>query len=101
MDIGISARRTSLGQSLPKRPSTPSLLRATSGTKPDVDHPAVFVFVKDGVTEVSALPCKGGWDSGGATQFPATPNQPAWPRDPSLKDVVYKPPATSTTQPTR
>jgi hypothetical protein len=65
--------------------------------KTDPDHPAVYVFVKDGVKEVSALPCRGGWDSGGARKFPATPNQPAWPKKPSLEDVAYKP---STTAPT-
>ena len=65
--------------------------------KTDADHPAVYVFVKDGVKEVSALPCRGGWDSGGARKFPATPNQPAWPKKPSLKDVVYKPPTTAPT----
>ena len=63
--------------------------------KTDADHPAVYVFVKDGVKEVSALPCRGGWDSGGARKFPATPNQPAWPKKPSLPDVVYKPPTTA------
>jgi hypothetical protein len=67
--------------------------------KTDADHPAVYVFVKDGVKEVSALPCRGGWDSGGAKKFPATPNQPAWPKKPSLKDVLYKPPATAPAAP--
>jgi hypothetical protein len=70
--------------------------------KTDADHPAVYVFVKDGVKEVSALPCRGGWDSGGAKKFPATPNQPAWPKKPSLEDVSYKPPTTApTSQPRR
>jgi hypothetical protein len=67
--------------------------------KTDADHPAVYVFVKDGVNEVSALPCRGGWDSGGARKFPFTPNQPAWPKKPSLKDVVYKPPTTAPAAP--
>src|SRR6185295_17988058 len=33
--------------------------------KSDPEHPAVYLFVKDGVHEVSSLPCKGGYDSGG------------------------------------
>jgi hypothetical protein len=60
--------------------------------KTDADHPAVYVFVKDGVTEVAALPCRGGWDSGGGKRW--TQNTPAWPKHPSLADVVYVGPAT-------
>ena len=58
--------------------------------KSDSDHPAVFVFVKVGVHEVSALPCKGGYDSanGNGTQWRL--NKPGWPRKPSLNDVVQK-----------
>jgi hypothetical protein len=63
--------------------------------KSDPAHPAVFVFVKDGIHEVSALPCRGGYDSGNGTNW--TLNTPAWPLKPSLTDVVYKP---SSTQPT-
>jgi hypothetical protein len=65
--------------------------------KTDANHPAVHVFVKDGVREVLALPCRGGWDSGGATKFPATPNLPSWPKEPSLKDVVQKQASTAGT----
>jgi hypothetical protein len=65
--------------------------------KTDADHPAVYVFVKEGIREVSALPCRGGWDSGGATKFPAAPKQPAWPIRPSLKEVVQKQPTTEPT----
>jgi hypothetical protein len=61
--------------------------------KSDPAHPAVYVFVKDGEREVSALPCRGGYDSGGGTRW--TLNQPAWPKKPSLKDVVQKHPATT------
>lgn len=63
--------------------------------KSDPEHPAVFVFVKDGVHKISALPCKGGWDSGGGKQWRL--NKPGWPRKPSLNDVVYKPKASATT----
>lgn len=60
--------------------------------KTDPDHPAVYVFVKDGSREVSVLPSRGGYDSGGGKQW--RPNQPGWPKNPSLKDVVYKNPTT-------
>jgi hypothetical protein len=53
------------------------------------DRPAIYVFVKDGVREVSALPCHGGFSSGGGLRF--WPNEPGWPKEPSLKDVVYRP----------
>lgn len=56
--------------------------------KTDRDHPAVFVFVKDGIYEASALPCKGGWDSGNGTHW--TINKPGWPKIPSLVDVDLK-----------
>lgn len=59
--------------------------------KSDPDLPAVFVFVKKGVKEVSALPSRGGYYAWGKEW---RPNQPAWPKKPSLPDVVYKPPAT-------
>ncbi len=53
--------------------------------KSDPDHPAVYVFVKDGVTKVSALPCRGGFEFGGGNQW--IENKPAWPKEPSLPDV--------------
>ena len=56
------------------------------------DHPAVYVFVKDGMHEVSALPCRGGFRSYGKRWIL---NKPAWPKQPSLKDVVHKPPTTT------
>ena len=65
--------------------------------KSDPDRPAIFVFVKDGVKEVSALPSRGGYEAYGQQWIP---NEPTWPRRPSLKDVVYVPPATQpSTQP--
>jgi len=66
--------------------------------KTDPDHPAVYVLVKDGVHEVSALPCRGGFRSYGKRWIL---NKPAWPKRPSLKDVVHKPPTTTqaTTKP--
>ncbi|WP_428939454.1 hypothetical protein [Fontivita pretiosa] len=63
--------------------------------KSDPHHPAVFVFVKDGVREVSALPCKGGYDSVNGKNW--TLNKPGWPRKPSLKDVVQKRASTQAT----
>lgn len=65
--------------------------------KTDPDRPAVFVFVRDGVKEVSALPSREGYEAEGPNWVP---NEPRWPRKPSLKDVVYVPPATRpSTQP--
>jgi hypothetical protein len=61
--------------------------------KIDPDHPAVYVFVKDGAHEVSAMPCRGGYDSGNGSHW--TENEPGWPKEPSLKDVVQKQPATA------
>src|SRR5206468_1028989 len=61
--------------------------------KSDSANPAVFVFVKDGAKEVSALPCRGGYDSGNGTNW--LRNEPAWPKKPSLADVTYKSPATA------
>ncbi|HYO08355.1 MAG TPA: hypothetical protein VER17_05240 [Tepidisphaeraceae bacterium] len=58
--------------------------------KSDPERPAVYVFVKDGVREVSAVPCRGGYDSGNGTHW--RPNKPAWPREPSLPDVLRKQP---------
>jgi hypothetical protein len=55
------------------------------------DHAAVYVFVKDGVREVSALPCRGGYQLNGKQ---STLNLPRWPRTPSLPDVVRKQPGT-------
>ncbi len=82
-------------------PSTYGYLLSSWGDlcyKSDKDHPAVFVFVKDGVKEVSALPCRGGFDSGNGKHW--TLNKPAWPKKPSLPDVVQKRPNTQpTTQP--
>lgn len=54
----------------------------------DTEHPAVFVFVREGVREVSVLPCRGGFDSGGGTAW--VRNKAAWPRKPSLTDVTQK-----------
>ena len=59
--------------------------------KSDPERPAIFVFVKDGVKEVSALPSRGGYQVYGKDWIP---NEPKWPRKPSLKDVAYVPPAT-------
>jgi hypothetical protein len=52
------------------------------------DRPAIYVFVKDGVREVSALPCHGGYCP---IQGIFRPNEPGWPKEPSLKDVAYRP----------
>jgi len=59
--------------------------------KSDPTNPAIYVFVKDGVKEVSALPSRGGFYAYGKQW---RPNKPAWPKKPSLPDVVYKPPTT-------
>jgi hypothetical protein len=61
--------------------------------KSDPDHPTVYVFVKDGVHEVSALPCKGGYDSANGTHW--TKNASGWPKKPSLEDIVQKQSATA------
>jgi hypothetical protein len=58
----------------------------------DPEHPAVYVFVKDGVKQISVLPTRGGSDTGGGTRF--VRNEPIWPRRPSLPDVAYVAPAT-------
>jgi hypothetical protein len=63
--------------------------------RPDPDNPAIFVFVREGINEVSVLPSVGGWhrgDTGGVR------HTPKWPKRPSLPDVVYKPPATQPVQ---
>lgn len=66
----------------------------------DEQHPAVFVFVKDGVQETSALPSRGGFSPGNRTVW--RENEPGWPRVPSLRDVVKKAPSTqATSQSTR
>lgn len=57
----------------------------------DPVNPTVYVFVKDGVKEVSVLPSRGGSRAFGK-QWIA--NKPVWPKRPSLHDVVYQPPAT-------
>lgn len=62
--------------------------------KAEPDHPAVFVFVRDGVHEVSALPCKGGYRAADGAGTRWALNNPGWPWEPSLKDVVYKRPET-------
>lgn len=62
----------------------------------DPDHPAVYVFVKDGVNQISVLPTRGGTESGGTEH--KFRNEPMWPRKPSLKDVVYVGPATQKTE---
>lgn len=56
--------------------------------KSDPEHPAVFVFVKDGNTGVSALPCRGGFGRGPGAAWIL--NKPDWPEKPSLKDVTRK-----------
>jgi hypothetical protein len=61
----------------------------------DPANPAVFVFVKNEAREVSAPPCRGGYDSGNGTNW--SQNKPAWPKKPSLEDVAYKPPTTAPT----
>jgi hypothetical protein len=63
--------------------------------KSDPDHPAVYVMVKDGAREVSALPCKGGYVSGGGKHW--VKNEPDWPKNPSLKDVIRKRPSSHPT----
>ena len=63
--------------------------------KSDSDHPAVFVFVKNGQHDVSSLPCRGGYMVVATTQLHL--NEPTRPKIPSLDDVTYKPPATQTT----
>jgi hypothetical protein len=57
--------------------------------RPDVNNPAVFVFVKNGASDVSARVCRGGDDWAGGKYW--TRNKPQWPKHPSLSDVVYKP----------
>jgi hypothetical protein len=81
---------------LPNRvvPSTYGYLVISWGDlcfKSDAKHPAIYVFVKNGVKEVSALPCQGGY-SGKEGRWIL--NTPAWPVKPSLKDVVQKKAAT-------
>lgn len=58
----------------------------------DPQYPAVYVFVKEGVNQISVLPTRGGSDSGGSQHW--IRNEPVWPAKPSLKDVVYVGPAT-------
>jgi hypothetical protein len=60
--------------------------------KSDVNKPAVYVFVKEGAREIHLLPCRGGYNSGGTSRW--TENKPGWPKNPSLKDVVFVQPAT-------
>ncbi len=60
--------------------------------KTDSQRPAIFVFVKDGIREVSALPCRGGFHAYGKQWIL---NKRAWPKKPSLTDVVEKRPATN------
>jgi hypothetical protein len=60
--------------------------------KTSAANPAIFVLVKDGVREVSALPSPGGARRGDGKQW--IDNKPQWPRWPSLKDVVFKEKAT-------
>lgn len=62
--------------------------------KSDPDRPAVYVFVKDGVSDVSALPSRGGFRAYGNQWIP---NQPMWPKNPSLKDVQQKQPSSQST----
>jgi hypothetical protein len=59
----------------------------------DRDSPAVFVFVKDGIRQVTALPSRGGESSGNGTHWQK--NEPGWPIEPSLEDVARKVPTTS------
>src|SRR5687768_15968221 len=53
--------------------------------KSDVNRPAVFVFVKDGALQGTALPRPGGYDSANGEHW--TENTPARPTKPSLQDV--------------
>lgn len=76
-----------LDDSSSDRPGTRSYRLISWGTlnhKSDPNYPAVYVFVKDGAQGVSALPCAGGYSGGPAWHR----NMPAWPKEPSLKDVV-------------
>ncbi len=59
------------------------------------ERPTIFVLVKDGVREVAALPSRGGESSGNGAHW--RKNEPGWPREPSLKDVVRKMPTNTTT----
>jgi hypothetical protein len=54
----------------------------------DRENPAVYVFVREGVREVYALPARGGSNSANGKHW--TLNKPGWPEKPSLKDVVQK-----------
>jgi hypothetical protein len=58
--------------------------------KSDPNNPAVFVLVREGIREVTALPSRGGMRRAGKHWVD---NGPAWPRKPSLEDVVQRPPA--------
>ena len=60
------------------------------------EHPAVFIFVKEGNTSVSVLPCRGGYRTAGVDMW--IRNEPSWPKRPSLNDVVYR---VSSTQPSK
>jgi hypothetical protein len=57
----------------------------------DPNRPATYVFLRDGGTEVSVLPSRGGDDL-----LDARPtwgrNEPKWPNQPSVKSVTYRPP---------
>jgi hypothetical protein len=52
------------------------------------EKPAIFVFVKEGVTSVSALPGCGGYSYYGYRQE-WRENKPGWPKQPSLADVNW------------
>lgn len=54
----------------------------------DAKNPAIFVFVKEGRQEVSVLPSVGG---ARRVEKRWIPYRPAWPRQASLPDVIYKP----------
>ncbi len=59
-------------------------------------NPAIYVFVRDGAREVTALPSRGGTQIRGKR---LDLNKPGWPPDPSIRDVVYKPPTTAPSTP--
>lgn len=57
----------------------------------DFENPAIYVFVRDDIKTIAALPSKGGASSFNGKSW--TSNRPGWPKLPSLPDVVLKHPA--------
>ena len=66
--------------------------------KYDLENPAVFVFVEDGVTNVHVVPCVGGYRAHGYQEAGRVKRwnriKPAWPNEPSIPGVRYVAPAT-------